>query len=155
MVVVGTIQSQHQVCYFPLPSDLHWKDAILRQKGILDRSFPLQKVAFRKSCSYNRMLEKCQAELYPDAEPTSTFFMADGSGCPIHSEDTLCVDTEDGSELCLAWTLQNNIRLCNQKYPSRVCYYCVEKKGEIWCLCKPHASLPYCSQRHSYSHMVY
>ncbi len=94
---------------------------------MVDRSFTLVKLPFRKSCTYDRMLQKCVTELYPDhPEQGVEYYIADGSGLPICAGETIRMDCDDGEQE-IPWELQSYIRLSNQKYASRAQFYCVQK----------------------------
>ena len=86
-----------------------------------------------KDCSYQRMLEKCIAEVYAEEEwENAEFYIADSHGIPIWSSDTIKIDVDEGTEE-LEWTLNHYIHLSNAKYPSKVRYYCVHKGRWYYC----------------------
>ena len=87
---------------------------------------------FRKDCSYQRMLEKCIAEINTEEEQENVeFYIGDSHRIPIWSSDTIKIDVDNGREE-LEWTLNRYIHLSNAKYPSKVRYYCVRKS---WLYC--------------------
>ena len=102
-----------------------------RSRGVLVKG-DARNMFFRKDCSYQRMLEKCIAEIYTEEEQENAeFYIADSRGIPIWSSDTIKIDVDNGTEE-LEWTLNRYIHLSNAKYPSKVRYYCV-RKGWLYC----------------------
>ena len=96
-----------------------------KAKGILDKSFPLIKVAFHKDCSSSDIILKCQECVWDHSDKNYEYYIADGSGSAICSNFN--VDLSDGSRQSLPWTLNNYLRVSSIKYPSRLRLYCVRK----------------------------
>ena len=83
-----------------------------RSRGVLVKG-DARNMFFRKDCSYQRMLEKCIAEIYTEEErENAEFYIADSRGIPIWSSDTIKIDVDNGTEE-LEWTLNHYIHLSN------------------------------------------
>ena len=103
-----------------------------RNKGILDGQYVTQSVIFRKDMSYSRVLEKCVSVVFPDDIDTANceYYVANGRGMCICSEDIIRVDNADGEEEHIPWTLQTYIKLSTIRYASKARFYCVKKYVE-------------------------
>ena len=96
-----------------------------RGRGILRRGVPPTNIIFKKSCSYQHMLERCISMLKYDKKDCE-FYLADSKGVPIWTANTISMDDDDG-EGEIPWTLMNFIRHSNIRYPSKAKLYCVKK----------------------------
>lgn len=78
--------------------------------------------------SYQRVLEKCKPVVFPD-EPTQNceYYIANGHGMPICTDEYIRIDNEDGEEECIPWALDAYIKLLSIKYGSKAHFYCVKK----------------------------
>ena len=98
-----------------------------KAKGVLDRSFPLSKIAFHKDCSAVDALQKCRETVWGEEKSQHyDYFLADGSGSSIGST-AFTVSNSDGSKEILPWTVSNYLRISGLKYPSRMRLYCGQK----------------------------
>ena len=101
-----------------------------RNKGILDRQFVTQSVVFRKEMSYSQVLKKCFSVVFPDdnCESTDSEFVANGRGmCVNDGESFIKIESIDGGEERIPWTLQTYIKFSSGRYASRTRLYCVKK----------------------------
>lgn len=93
----------------------------------------VQRILIKKGCSYNRMLEKCVEQVYGKKNPTpsTTYYLADGSGVHVAGESTEYLTTDDGtSEKKIPWTLETYLKV-NGKTATKARFYCVEVQGHI------------------------
>ena len=97
-----------------------------RGRGVLIKAFPAKQVVFRRDCSYERMLEKCQQEVYPEPQAGAKYYIADSTGVDICGSGFIMVDNEAGEEERLPWTLDTYLLLSHKKYPSKARFYCVQ-----------------------------
>jgi hypothetical protein len=97
-----------------------------KARGILDRTFTSVKLAFHKDCSSSAMIKKCKDTVWGETAGNYDFFLADGTGAAVSSDD-FKIDLVDGSKETLPWTLSNYLKVSNIKYASRLRLYCVRK----------------------------
>ena len=73
--------------------------------------------------------QKCISVVFPDNADTTEceYYIANGRGMSIHSDDFIYVDTADGQEECIPWTLQTYIKLSIIRCAFKACFYCVKK----------------------------
>ena len=110
---------QHcQVLFLQIPigQKYHCKH---RGRGILVRSFHPKNVPFRQDCIYQRMLDRCKEEVYPEEADNAEFYIADSRGVGVCS-DNIAVDGADGTTQEVPWSIATYIQLSNIKYPSKV-----------------------------------
>lgn len=99
-------------------------------KGILDKQFVTQSVVFRKDMTYHRVLEKCISVVFPDDMTDSCeYYVSNGRGMPICSEEYIRVDNDEGVEELILWTLETYIKLSSIKYASKALLLCVALGG--------------------------
>ena len=66
--------------------------------------------------------------VFPDG-PTKNceYYVANGRGMPICTDEYIQIDDDEGKEECIPWTLQAYIKLSSIKYASKARFYCVKK----------------------------
>ena len=86
-----------------------------RSKGILDKKYVPKYVVFRKIMSYESVLQKCVASVYPGtaADCNSDFYVANSCGLPICCENNIAIDRDQGEEEFIPWSLGVYIKLSN------------------------------------------
>lgn len=98
-----------------------------KNKAIIDRAFTIQKLAFIKNANYDLVLETITNFAWPpesrDADAT-TFYVADGSGVSIESDEFILKNEE--KSVTLPWTLENYVKICH-KFPSKTRLYSVRR----------------------------
>ena len=82
---------------------------------------PPTNVIFKKSCSYQHMLEHCISMLKYDKKDCE-FYLADSKGVPIWTANMISMDGEGE----IPWTRHSNIR-----YRSKAKLYCVKKVSTL------------------------
>ncbi len=106
-------------------------------KGVTDRSFRPERYPFHKQ-TYHRLLEKCKAEVYPDAtDGDGDYYIADSSGVSIYNSLVIKLDQVDGSEQEIAWSIGAYLQLSKKQYQSRTTSF-VRRSGQQflqWYIC--------------------
>lgn len=109
---------------------------IARKKYTVDKDFGTRKVFFCKAATYSRVLEKSRLKVFPDG-PTEgvDYYIAECNGIQIDGEDII-LDSPNGGERKLPWTLSVYLKACGVRYLSRARINCVQKlKSMCECLC--------------------
>ena len=97
-----------------------------RGRGVPIKAFPAKHVVFLRDCSYERMLEKCQQEVYPEPQTGAKYYIADSTGVDIRGSGFITVDNKAGEEERLLWTLDTYLLLSHKKHPSKARFYYVQ-----------------------------
>ena len=100
-----------------------------KNKGIIEKG-TCEKIVFHRSCSYQHMLKKCTAKLFPDEQSDNFhYYLADSTGLSLSKDGLLSIDDEDGIEKTIPWTLQNYLKVSNIKYASKTKLFCVQRSS--------------------------
>ena len=101
------------------------------QKGTIDKSFQIKKIAVSLVDNYASLLSRCVSELWPSEAANSEkhiFYLADSTGARIEPIlQWVTAGTTERNEL--DWTLENYIKLSG-RYLSKLRLYCVKTNRE-------------------------
>ena len=94
---------------------------------MIDRGFKTQQIFVHKQAPYSLVVQKMKREIFGSDAPSGEYYIANASGTPVSSGDSIVMSQADGAEQKVPWSLETYLKVSKIKYQSKARFYCVQK----------------------------